>query len=131
MSGMRGSRTLSLTLAVLVAVALVAPAVGQACATRERSCCPGMPTELAALCDQARTAGMSAPGCCEHDAPAPPPSASDAASQAIAGSALTASEVVAATVLAVVPPAGPDRGYSRTGSRHDLGLFTLHAAYLI
>lgn len=130
---MRGSRTLPLTLAVLVAVALVAPALGQACAARERSCCPGMPPELAALCQQTQAEGMSVPGCCDREAPAPAPAGSDAASQAVAASALLANATATAFDAApsVVPPAGRDRAYSRTGSRHELGLFTLHAVFLI
>jgi len=130
---MHGSRTLTLALAVLIALALLAPAAGQACASRERSCCAGMPSELAALCQRAQSEGLRVPGCCDHEAPAPQPVGNDAASQALAAP-VPAADAVDATALAdVAAPrsADPGHGYSRTGLQHDVGLFTLHAVFLI
>jgi len=127
---MRGSRSLPLALAMLFAWALVAPGVGQACASRERSCCAGMPRELAELCHQARAAGLNVPGCCDDEATAPSSGAQDATSQAPAAPALAATAALEGADE-TGRPSRTDRGYSRTGSRHDLGLFTLHAALLI
>lgn len=105
--------------------ALLAPAASLACEARDHRC-PGMPPELAALCHQA---GTMAPDCCQDERPTPErPAASQLAAPAQPADAPT---LLDAPVTLSEGVAAPGADFSRDASFHELGLFTLHAVFLI
>jgi len=112
----------------ILGFALAAPTASLACQASQHRC-PGMPPELASLCHKS---GVMAPDCCKHQSPAPERRAADEQQSAATALATTAAPV--ATLIVALPvelAAGEVAGFSRDGSLHELGLFTLHAVFRI
>jgi len=114
-------------LAGILGFTLLAPTASLACQGQGHRC-PGMPPELAALCHHN---GVAAPDCCKHQSPAPERRAADEL-QSSASLVATATPVAAlADAIEAPAPASAVSEFSRDGSLHGLGLFTLHAVFRI
>lgn len=120
-------RPIAALLALLVALASVAPLQAARCQSAAESCCPLMRGAAASLCH--RVGAIAAPpmDCCKtKGATAPAPAAERAASPAaLAVLPAGGAELATAIAAAATPPpaeAGPTRAAAKL---HQLGLFTL------
>jgi hypothetical protein len=123
----KGIRALGAAVAFALVGALLAPAAGAVCEARQHRC-PGMPPELAKLCHQG--GARMAPDCCQQDRQVPERrSANETAAPALPSELPASATTVAAADAAELRVAAGD--FSRDGSLHALGLFTLHAVFRI